>query len=138
MIKKLFYTVLLLICCAGFQGCPIDFPGMREDYDMFFYIINKSNESIGYFWDVSDSVVTTGRFQFKPKWLLGVDKKKKNGGYRSELEQGKRVNFIVFKETTLRQYSWEEMVENNIYDKLYILSLEELEAVDYTIVYDGK
>ena len=105
---------------------------------MFFYIINKSNESIGYFWDVSDSVVTTGRFQFKPKWLLGVDKKKKNGGYRSELEQGKRVNFIVFKETTLRQYSWEEMVENNIYDKLYILSLEELEAVDYTIVYDGK
>lgn len=45
---------------------------------------------------------------------------------------------MVFKQSTLDKYSKVELMENNIYDKLYVFSFEELEAMDFKIVYTGE
>lgn len=138
MTKRSFHIFFIIICCVGFQGCPIDFPGMREEFDIYYYLINKSNERIGVFQDGSDTILTASYSVCEPRLLHDKNKRIKFPALKSDFEQGKRLNILVFKESTLSSHSWEQIVENNIYDKLYVLSLEELEAMDYTVVYDGK
>lgn len=43
----------------------------------------------------------------------------------------------IFKESTLKAHSKEEIIEQKIYDKEYKLKYSELEAMDFKIVYTG-
>ncbi len=45
---------------------------------------------------------------------------------------------LIIKESTLNKFSKEELISNNIYDKLYVLSDEELKAMNYKITYTGE
>lgn len=52
---------------------------------------------------------------------------------------GKIINvFYVFKESTFKTYTKEEIVEHNIYDKRYELTYQQLEEMDFTVVYTGN
>ena len=46
--------------------------------------------------------------------------------------------FLIFKQSTLNKYTKEELIKKNIYDKLYVLTYEELEKMNFKIVYTGE
>lgn len=46
--------------------------------------------------------------------------------------------FLIFKQSTLDKYSKEESIEKNIFDKRYVLTYEELEKMNFKIVYTGE
>ena len=48
-----------------------------------------------------------------------------------------KYQIIIFKKSTLDKYTKEELIENNIFDKIYSFTNEELEAIDYKVTYTG-
>ena len=46
--------------------------------------------------------------------------------------------FLIFKQSTLDKYTKEELIEKNIFDKRYTLTYEELEKMNFKIVYTGE
>ena len=46
-------------------------------------------------------------------------------------------HFLIFKESTINKYSHRELVEQDIYDKRYDLTYDELVAMNFTITYTG-
>lgn len=46
--------------------------------------------------------------------------------------------FLIFKQSTLDKYTKEELIEKNIFDKRYVLTYEELEKMNFKIVYTGE
>lgn len=67
-----------------------------------------------------------------------------NGDYISpgfsedDFEYGRKFQLIVYRQSTLNKYGEEELIRHNIYDKLYVMSYEELSACDFSIVYTGR
>ncbi len=55
-----------------------------------------------------------------------------------EMETGFNLQLLIFKESTRNRYTDDELVENDIYDYRYILSLEDLKACDFTVTYTGQ
>lgn len=52
-------------------------------------------------------------------------------------EENDQYCFMIIKESTLNKYTKQEMIDNNIYDKLYLYYYDELKAMDFRIVYTG-
>lgn len=62
------------------------------------------------------------------KWETFIDRECNNGKLRL---------FIVSKDS-VNKYSWEEVLENNIYSTVYKLDIEALNKQQWKITYDGK
>ncbi|MVX35322.1 hypothetical protein [Myroides sp. LoEW2-1] len=58
--------------------------------------------------------------------------------FNSEYYNNKQTRIFIYKRSTLDSYSWNEIVKKKLYDKRYSYSLEELKAMNWTIIYDGK
>ncbi len=48
------------------------------------------------------------------------------------------IIYYIFKESTLKRYTKEEIVEQNIYDKKYEFTIQQLKAIDFKIIYTGN
>ena len=108
LMKPIKYLLSILIVLC-FQGCPGRY---SEEPDMQFTIKNKSNEDIYFYANCEDSIINI-----------------------KDLSKG----YLIFLEKTiLDAYSWQEIQEKNIFDRQYVLTLEELKSMNYEIIYDGK
>ena len=58
--------------------------------------------------------------------------------FTSLFNNNRKLNILIYKESTLNKYSWQEIQKKNIFDKRYVLTLDELKAMNYKVVYDGK
>lgn len=47
------------------------------------------------------------------------------------------LHVLVYKQSTLDRYTTDELIEQNIYDKRYDLTYDELKAMNFTITYTG-
>ena len=69
---------------------------------------------------------TTKKSTFKVLFYLKKNAPKKNG------------KVTVMCRITIDNYSWEEIQEQNLYDKRYSFTLDELNAINWELVYDGN
>lgn len=58
--------------------------------------------------------------------------------YDGKEEREHTYQFMIFKQSTLSNHTIEEIIENDIYDKLYILTYDELEAMNFVITYTDE
>lgn len=79
-------------------------------------------------------------FRFFPSGMVKVDPAG-SYDYMQVVYDGKEkerlYHILVVKEATMRQYTPEELKAGNVYDKWYAMTLAELEACKYRIVYTG-
>ena len=54
------------------------------------------------------------------------------------MEQEWTFRLILFKQSTINNHTREEIIRNNLYDKYYDLSPEELDKLNYRIIYTGE
>ena len=47
------------------------------------------------------------------------------------------IGILIFKQSTMKAFTTEELAEKNIYDKQYTFSYEDLEKIDFTVTYTG-
>lgn len=58
-------------------------------------------------------------------------------GYDMHVHAGGNLYVLIYKPETLKKYSREELIENDIADYRYEFTYEELEARDFTITFTG-
>lgn len=50
----------------------------------------------------------------------------------------REMQILILRESTLRDCSERDLIENDVHDKRYVLTYEELEAMNFTIDYKGE
>lgn len=80
--------------------------------------------------------MTLSEFLLKREGVKFMVKEKEvfSGG----VAKGETIYIIVYKQSTMDKYSEEELLEQNIYDKLYTLSYDDLEKMGFKITYTGE
>lgn len=130
---KLFLLSSILI--AFVTACP-----KQDNPDMNYSIVNKCHEKIYLFQNNTDTIITPK--SFPKQTIMQVNIPIKDTVlfmyHTSFFNNNRKLNILIYKESTLNQYSWQEIQEQNIFDKRYVLTLEELKAMNYTIVYEEK
>lgn len=108
---------------------------------------NKSDETIyvKYSYDITD---TSDTYDYSYLFIdngaqsvIPSDSTKKVWGITTEMDgkytgSNRILKFIVLKESTMKKYSREEIINQRIHDGWYEFTYSELEAMDYTWVYE--
>lgn len=131
--KPIFFPFIIAFVCLFFQACPDKY---NPNPDISFKIDNKSVQKIFFYANTVDTLVTAKSF-LKDNLILIDSYSFFTTPFWSDLfENNRKLNVLIYKESTLNAFSWSEIQEKDIVDKRYVLSLEELKAINYTIVYD--
>ena len=99
---------------------------------------NKSGETI-FVADVRDfdaTEILTPNVVFNS---VPVRKMEDGSSFRRKVPDDSSFIFqvLIFKQSTMDKYSKEELIQKNIFDKLYYLTYSDLEAMGFKIVYTG-
>jgi len=117
------------------QGCPERY---SEEPDMAFTIKNMSSEDIFFYANCEDSIVN---IKDLPKgYLIYLEKNKdyKIDFWTELFKNDRKLNIIIFRKSILDAHNWQEIQEKDLFEERYVLTLEELKAMNYTIVYEGE
>ncbi len=113
----------------------------KEEGETSVIVENKSNEKIiinsdhfEEFVNFDASLAFFYDYRFKE---ISAQKKSSVSCYTGTLEMGYNFQIIVFKQSTLDKYTRKELADSNIYDKLYVLSYDDLKALNFHIIYTG-
>jgi len=134
---KYFKFLLLFITMGLLQACP------TPDDEILagkLLIKNSSNETLYYYEDFSINTLNTAHINYnrlKAQILMVADVKELNI-YQYHFEKNERLYIFLFKESTINDQSWEEIKEQNLYDKRYSFTIDELNAMNWELVYDGN
>ena len=140
--KAMSFFVVCLICNAC--SWLAEDPGV-DVYYQDVKIINKSGETI-YAADVmfGDTTLLTPKHVFKmfdPRILREAYNDScfigKIAIPETEDEANSLYQVIIFKQSTIDKYSKEEIIKQNIFDKRYELSYNELKKVNFKMIYSG-
>jgi len=121
--------IVLSLLCLLLQGCT-----KCKGESMFdFYVINHSNEKIhlGTTVLINEPIVLHEPEETIPPY--GVHKISTYDINDNHI----KLWIIIYKDSTIQNHSWEDIVEQRLYDALYSYTYEELEAANFEIVYHG-
>ena len=123
---KYFKFLTLFVIVAMLQGCP-----NTDDVDSIIYIKNNSQNDI-YFWERGKDP----ELLWKPNenFLIEKDSSTKLG----YINNGSKLYIWLFDREVIDNTPWEEVVENEMYLIRYELTLDELNAMNWQLVYDGN
>ena len=132
---------VLLICCLTIV-CTATTCYEDNTEEVNFYIRNQSDETIWinyFFINDTTALLEPGRsFQLQDPIELTIGDTYLGSMNAGMFERGFNYQIIVFKQSTWDKYTKEELIEKNIYYKLYILSKDDLIKLHYIVVYTGK
>lgn len=103
--------------CSGFTK--------PEGKDPLSYMLGGPYDKVSDSNRYKDSYVVSGG-----KGALRVPNKPES---KNEITQ-----ILILKQSTIDKYTMKEMRENNIFDKLFEFTMDDLEKLNYTIVYTGE
>ncbi len=129
MSAVLFWISLLTVSCGGYDKIFVSFE-------------NQSDESVFIVWTFREydklEVVLNSSYEFNALVQRGEVYKNVISPGSMEYSNYENLTLYVFKLSTMSQYSFEDLVKNEIYDMKYKLSISELEAMDFKIRYTGE
>jgi hypothetical protein len=132
---KTLKILLLSIICFSLQGCP----GESDDKpDTTISIVNNFSEKIYVFTRNSPSEVTSSMSNEIPILNLAQNQKHIDNVFYSAFDSNSKLWILIYKQSTLENNTWQEIKDQGLYDKRYDLTLEQLKALNYEIVYDGN
>ncbi len=127
-----FFPVILV--CLILQACPNQY---SEEPDLKFIIKNNTDKNIFFYANTVDTLVCPKNF-IQDNLTLIKNNKSFSTDFWSILFESKQLNILIYKQSTLDSYSWKEIQDANLFDKRYVLTLDELKAMNYIVVYNGE
>ena len=124
-------TIFLSVVCLIFYGCP-----NTDDVDSIIYIKNNSQNDI-YFWERGNDP----ELLWKPNETFLIHSQNTHllkGNYLEAHSDGSKFYIWLFDREVIDNTPWEEVVENKMYLIRYELTLDELNAMNWELVYDGN
>lgn len=136
------FSLIFLLCGCEWMAEQFDYTGRTVDF--CFY--NKSKDTIqilSVLWglpDEEDSIIEAKHFyvfEFQGHcYQLAPGDSVTLTAYPEVMAELKRKHQIMLlSQTTLNNYSQEDIVKNNIYDKLFILNFRDLKSADFKLYY---
>ena len=130
--------ILVFTIVLSFYGCPSvqcdeDNPDFTttltndSDFDIYFHLKGQKEYPENYLYDFpphSGNLLTSKNTRVMPECF-------------SWYEGGKLIRIFIYKASTLEANDWETIKDNGLYDARFDLTLEELEAMNFEIVYTG-
>jgi hypothetical protein len=150
--KKLVFAFLLvgILKCGFDRGCNI---GVLNNSEHTIYVYDSFLDSLALY--QINSIGNTYRTGFDTAYIFsnGVVSYSSNraepdsiayvlffGTHKSIFRQKEcidgKIRLFVFKEEAIRKYSWEEICEQQMYEKKLTLSEKDLRENDWTVVYE--
>lgn len=133
IIKKLVCLLMLAVLCTStwcddteqdsdykFVECTFE-NNSSENVFLYMYLINNPNNCSFNF--LVDPVIAP---------------RNDNTKFSIAIDAAPYIQINVYKQSTLDTYSKQELSENNFCDKQYIISMSELEAMNFKIQYAGE
>lgn len=130
--KQIRVIITMLMLTALLTGCP--------DYDipnMTVKIKNASKEDIYCYYNMIDTVITTKNTTKETviQRIIRPNKELNEYNNKSFFDNNNKFNLLIFKSSTLGYYTWQEIQNNNVFDQRYVLTLEDLQKLNFTITY---
>lgn len=137
---KYFKFFILFITMGIVQGCP-----KVDDDDILVGTINIVNDSEETIYCgcpfVSENVINFNDFSenFVREIKISAKSERKYSYYGNQFKgnYNKKIWILIYKQSTLDNHTWEEIQDQNLYDKRYSFTLDELNAMNWEVVYDG-
>ena len=133
---KYFKFLMLFVFMTLLQGCPENMDGTIIGK---LRINNLSNESIYFFDFVSSNEIEIEQVVYEYIKDIKIDSNHQliYDVFEGQTTHGKKLYFFFFKETVLDNHTWEEIQQQHLYKK-YSLTLDELNAMNWELIYDGN
>lgn len=129
---KTLKILLLSIISFSLQGCPGE---VEKEPDIKFNIINSSTVDIYFTVSHNSGNILIRQPEERDKILInGV---KNEVTFDSFFQEGRLLTIFIYKKATLDNNTWQVIKDQGLYDKRYDLTLEQLKALNYEIVYTG-
>lgn len=145
--KQIFKAMSFFVVCLICNACSwlAEDPGVNVNWQNI-QIMNKSGEKIyALEFMFKDSTLLTPQYVFEVfggKLLIETENDSSFIGKipipDNELQANDKYQVIIFKQSTLDKYSKEEIIKQNIFDKRYELSYNELKKMNFKITYSGN
>ncbi|RZJ65497.1 MAG: hypothetical protein EOO50_13620 [Flavobacterium sp.] len=121
---------ILLVFSLAFvlQGCP----GDEDASTLLFY--NYSGQRVYVKYDFGETVPPFSTPFFR---LVQIDEIVDNNVYVENFGPDIKFYFFVVKESTVEEFGWEQIEEQQLVDKQYEFTLEELREMDFKLKYYG-
>lgn len=132
--KQIFFS-LIVIACFFLQACPDRYD---PDPDLYFNIINNYKERVYLFYNNVDTLMSPKSLPVAPLMFIEPEDTLKESGWSELYKNQRKLNIIIFNESTIKKYPWHQIQEEDLVDKRYVLTLDDLKAMNYTIVYVGN
>lgn len=89
---------------------------------------------------VSPNEIKSVDVKFSYTDLIKSNQKEHYSYYESafKVDYNKKLWILIYKQSTIDNHSWEEIQEQNLYDKRYSFTLDELNAMNWELVYNGN
>lgn len=133
LMKPAFY-LLIILACLFLQACPDRYD---PEPDFHFTIINDTNERIYFFMKHADTIITPKISSAPPLMYIEPMDSLIQPEWSELYTNQRKLNIIIFKASTIKKYPWQEIQEKDIVDKRFVLTLDDLKAMNYKIVFDG-
>lgn len=128
------FSIITILTAIIFSMVSCDWFAEDLGPDAYFYLENKSNETIYSFYRFYSSSET----KMNPvdvlyyAWdTITINDSQKYGVYGKK----QKIELLVLKESTLNKYSNSELLDQVIFDKQYVFSFDDLKEKDFKVVY---
>jgi hypothetical protein len=126
---------ILFMLAFFLQGCPGEpEPPIVNRFDL----TNSSNEDVYIYSRNSSDAVELSPGSELPSIVTQKGDKWSFPLTERPFNQGSKLWILIFKKSTLDNNTWQQIRDNNLYDKRYSFNLEEMRAVNYQVVYTGN
>lgn len=133
---KYFKILILFITMGMLQACPGEGDGIVIEQ---LKIRNTSQKTIYLFEFLSNYEIEIGEVNYNTirQLKIGYGQEIEYPFYEGNFNNGKKFYLFIFEQSILDDYTWEEIQELELYAR-YSFTLEELQAMNWEIVYTGE
>ena len=129
--------ILIVVIVFLFKSCILPVEPKEKEPDGSFTVINNSNQIIFIDYKMSVNLILPTEFPQSPNTSIENLKSFKENLDYYWFDENKKLNILVYKKSTLDNNTWQVIKDQGLYDKRYDLTLEQLKALNYEIVYTG-
>lgn len=141
VMKRIFFMFYLIL---AFQGCILEDPLDKRDVKFLnkskgaVYGIDSRTDSLDDHYAQLDDTGMEELFKTLQDSVILIRDKPWSWDKHIQNSKDGKLRFFVISKDSVDKYGWRKIKDRNIYTKVYKVTIEDLNKLKWTIVYDGK